>query len=211
MLNRLHRAKLYGQKIIVDCSYEDYLTELEKFKVVKGLKRLYGENRKHSKPLDVHLCGVKPDSAIFKNLCGQIPSLSNKKGSPTGIHTECFTDIYPKGRLVILTPDSDNVLKYNSNDIYIVGGIVELGRSNSLTLAKAKKLGIRTARLPLENLRLEAGDRRELDISSIVAVVRECQVNKNMNEIINKCVFLSSKRAKEKEETEAKEHEVSKV
>lgn len=172
------------------------MTDQERSNVAKGLKRVYAENRKHKMPFDLHLCGVKSDSVIINNLCGQIPSLL-KKGSPTEIHSECFMELFPKERLVMLTSDSANVLKYNSNDIYIVGGIVDFGRSDPLTLAKAKKLGIRTARLPLDNLRLEAGDSRELPMSAAIAVVRECQINKNMNAVLDKCVYLYSKKKKE--------------
>lgn len=193
LTNRLHRAKLYGQKIIVDCSYENCMTHQEWSNVAKGLKRVYAENRNHKMPFDLHLCGVKPNSVIIKNLCGQIPSLV-KMGSPTEIHSECFMQLFPKKQLVMLTPDSANVLEYNSNDIYIVGGIVDYGRSDPLTLAKAKELGIRTARLPLDNLRLQEGDSRELPMSAAIAVVREFQINKNINDILNKCVYLHSKK-----------------
>lgn len=190
-LKRLHRAKLHGQKVIVDCSYEHFLTDLERSKVASGLRWIYSENRKHIKPMDLHICGVKPESTIIKNLSGQIPSLL-KKSSPTRIHSECFTELFPKERLVMLSPDSDEVFKYNADDIYVVGGIVDFGRSDPLTLAKAKKLGIRCARLPLDNLRLREGDTREMTMGTTVGIVRECQINDNMNEVIRKCVKLKS-------------------
>lgn len=178
--------------MIIDCSYEEHMTNLERSRVVNGLKRVYSENRKHLKPFDLHLCGVQPESGIIKNLCQQIPTLLSKS-SPTGIHPECFTELFPKERLVMLTPDSDEVLDYNFNDIYITGGIVDFGRNEPLTLAKAKQLGIRSARLPLDNLRLHSGDSRELPMSSVISVIRERQINTNWNEILDKCVYLKSK------------------
>lgn len=206
-LIRLHRAKLYGQKVIVDCSYEPFLTDLEKSKVASGLKWVYTDNRKHIKPMDLHLCGVKSNSVIIENLSGQVPSIL-KKSSPTRLHSECFTELFPKERLVMLTPDSDSILKYDPNDIYVVGGIVDFGRSDPLTFAKAKKLGIRSARLPLDNIRMREGDTRELTMAQTIKIIRECQLNKNMNEIIQQFVKLKSdirrekERAKEKEKTE---------
>ncbi len=48
-----------------------------------------------------------------------------------------------------LTPDSrTDLLEYNPDDVYIVGGIVETAGDVPYTLTKAKKLGIRHARLP---------------------------------------------------------------
>lgn len=179
------------------------MTQLERHKVVKGLERIYSENRKHPRSMDLHLCGVPPDSAILKLLCQQIPSLLNKK-SPTEIHTDCFTKLFPKERLVMLTSDSDNVLDFSNcfkfDDIYIVGGIVDFGRNDPLTLAKAKEMGIRHARLPIDNLRLREGDSRELPMSSVAAFLRECQVSRNLREIINKSVYLHSKKDKYREE-----------
>lgn len=172
------------------------MTDKERRKTAHGLKRLYAENRKHIKPMDLKLCGVQMNSVIIKNLNGQIPNLLYKS-SPTGVHSQCFTELFPKERLVMLTSDSDDVLEYNYNDIYIIGGIVDMGRNDPLTLAKAKKLGIRSARLPLDNLRMGPGDSREQPMSATAAFIRECQINRNLNEIIKKCIYLRSLMKKE--------------
>lgn len=173
------------------------MTHLERNKVASGLRWVYSDNRKHIKPMDLHLCGVKTDSIIINNLSGQVPSLL-KKGSPTRLHSECYTELFPKERLVMLTPDSDQLLEYNPDDIYVVGGIVDFGRADPLTLAKAKKLGIRSARLPLDNVRLKAGDTRELTMAQTIGLVRECQINDNMGEIIRKIIQFKSQRNFEK-------------
>lgn len=173
------------------------MTLQEQSKTTKGIKQVYAENRKHLKPFDLHICGVKENSAIIKNLSRQIPSLL-KTGSPTYIGSECFTELFPKDRLVMLTPDSDNVFQYNADDIYVVGGIVDFGRNDPLTLAKAKKLGIRSARLPLDNLRLKEGDTRELSMSRAIAIVRECQLSNEIDAIIKKCYTLKSDRKNDK-------------
>lgn len=181
------------------------MTKLEMTKAAEGLKRVYSENRNHRKPLDLHLCGLKSESAVLKRLNELIPTLL-RKGSPTEIHSKCFSELFPKEQLVMLTPHSDNVFEYNSDDIYIVGGIVDIGRADPLTLAKSKQIGIRTARLSLDNLKLQAGDSRELKIATVVAIIRECQSNKNMDAVIRKCVILKSEVIKEREMKKEKEN-----
>lgn len=178
------------------------MTDLERNKVASGLRRVYSDNRKHIKPMDLHFCGVKTDSIIMKNLSGQVPKLL-KQGSPTRLHSECFTELFPKERLVMLTPDSDQLLDYNADDIYVVGGIVDFGRCDPLTLAKAKKLGIRSARLPLDNIRLRAGDTRELSMAQTISLVRERQINDNMGEIIRNFIKLKSERQFERNKENA--------
>lgn len=193
---RLLRAALFGQKIIIDCSYEQQLTDLECRKIAKGLKRVYSENHVHEKPLDLHLCGFPTDSAVFRNLSGHLPNLF-KKSSLTKLHSECFSTLFPRERLVMLTPDSDAEFEYDPNAIYVVGGIVDIGRNEPLTMAKAKRLGIRTAHFSLGNLRLKAGDTRELTISTSIGIIRECQMMNDMQQIIRKCVKLKSERIEE--------------
>lgn len=181
------------------------MTELEMTKAAEGLKRVYSENRTHKTPLDLHLCGLKSNSVVIKRLSNIIPTLL-KKGSPTEIHSKCFTELFPKDRLVMLTPHSDKVLEYNADDIYIVGGIVDIARADPLTLSKSKQLGIRSARLPLDNLKLQAGDSRELKIATVVAIIRECQTNKSIDDVIQKCVTLKSEIIKEREMKKEKEN-----
>lgn len=175
------------------------MTDLERSKVAKQLRRLYGENRRHKQPLDLHLCNVKPNSVVMNNLSRQIPTLLSKS-SPTGVHSQCFAELFPKERLVMLTPDSDNILQYDADDIYIIGGIVDYGRNDPLTLAKAKKLGIRTARLPLDNIRMISGHSKQLPLASAAAFIRESQVNENIQEIIQKTVYLKSRERQRREE-----------
>lgn len=198
---RLLRAAVFGQKIIVDCSYGEQSSDLERSKIAKGLKRVFSENRLHPMPFDLHFCGVQRDDAVFRNLSSQIPNLF-EKSSYIKLHSECFTKVFPREKLVILTPDSDTVFEYDPNSIYVVGGIVDLGRNEPLTLSKAKRLGIRTARFPLDNIRMKSGDTRELTMSTSIDIIRECQRNDDIKTVIDKCVKLRSQRVEEQKQRE---------
>lgn len=191
------RAAFFGQKIIIDCSYEQSCTDLERSKIAKGLVRVFSENRSHKIPLDLHFCGARLDGPVFRNVSVRIPNLLGKS-SLTKVRSECFSELFPKEKLVMLTLDSENIFNYDPNAIYIVGGIVDLGRNEPLTLAKAKKLGIKTARFPLDNLRMKCGDTRELTMSTSVAIVRECQRKDDIQEVIRKCVKLKSQYTEER-------------
>lgn len=204
------RAALFGQKIVLDCSYEEMLTDLERSKTAKGLKRVYSQNRVHRKPLDLHLCGVRLDSPVFRNLSGQLPKLF-KKSSLTKLHTDCFSELFPKDQLVMMTPDSDTEFEYDPHAIYVVGGVVDLGRNEPMTLAKAKRLGIRTARFPLDSLRMREGDTRELTMSTSIDIIRECQMNDDIHKVIRKCVKLKSQRKEEQSKREEADGEIEEL
>lgn len=201
------RAALFGQKIVVDCSYDSLLTDVERNKTAKGLKRVYSENRAHKMPLDLHLCGVQLDSRVFRSLSGQLPKLF-KEPSLVKLHSQCFSELFPKERLVMLTPDSDTEFQYDPHAIYVVGGLVDLGRNEPYTLAKAKRLGIRTARFPLDNIRLKEGDTRELTMSTSIAIIRECQLNDDTENAIRKCVRLRSEIKEERRKSQEEAEEI---
>ncbi|KAK3102788.1 hypothetical protein FSP39_013913 [Pinctada imbricata] len=61
-----------------------------------------------------------------------------------------YLDLFPKENLVYLTPDSENDLRYDHRDIYIVGAIVDLSFDHPVTLANAREMGLRHARIPVQ-------------------------------------------------------------
>jgi ribonuclease P protein 1 len=70
---------------------------------------------------------------------------------PAVVTEKSHFDLFPPERLVYLTPDSKtDLLKYDPDDVYVVGGIVEMSQDVPYTLREAKKRGIRHARLPIK-------------------------------------------------------------
>ena len=58
---------------------------------------------------------------------------------------------YPLDKVVYLSADGDETLEdLKKDEIYIIGGIVDRNRYKFLTFEKAKRLGFRCAKLPLE-------------------------------------------------------------
>lgn len=58
---------------------------------------------------------------------------------------------YPLEKVVYLSADGDETLEnLKKDELYIIGGIVDRNRYKFLTLEKAKRLGVRCAKLPLE-------------------------------------------------------------
>lgn len=64
---------------------------------------------------------------------------------------EDYLNVFPKEKLVYLTSDSDNVLnELNSNDVYVIGGLVDHNRYKGICFNMAEEKGIRHARLPIK-------------------------------------------------------------
>lgn len=45
--NRLIQAMMFGQKLVVDCGYDEYMTKRENLNCAKQLMLLFAENRLH--------------------------------------------------------------------------------------------------------------------------------------------------------------------
>lgn len=66
-------------------------------------------------------------------------------------HEENLRDAYPREGLVYLSADSDTVLTtVDPGTTYVLGGIVDRNRHKGLMARVAADLGVRTARLPID-------------------------------------------------------------
>merc|ERR1719481_1097320 len=80
--------------------------------------------------------------------------------------------MFPRERLVYLSPDSHNDLRlFNPNDVYVIGGIVDKGDDKQpLTLSAAKRMKIRHARFPMrQNIGLVA----DLNVDTCVSILND--------------------------------------
>jgi len=84
-----------------------------------------------------------------------------------------------KENLVYLTADSPNILDtFDESKIYIIGGIVDKNRYKNLTLEKANKQNIATARLPIdENIKMSS--RKVLTVNHMFKIIVNFLETKN--------------------------------
>lgn len=172
--NKLIRAMQFDQKLIIDCSYDQYMNKMEASNTGKQLMISFAENRMHPEPFDLHLCNVDMNSVSARILKKFIPTLLDP-AFPLNVHTESMTEKFDKDKLVYLTPHCTNDLnKFNHDDIYIIGAMVDKTNTDPLSLAKAKKQGLRMARLPLDRyLQWGGGSGKSLTINQMVRILLE--------------------------------------
>lgn len=164
----------FGQKIIFDCSFDDYMTKREAYSVADQLHYCFAENRKHKHPFDLHFCNVNYDSSTFARLQNRIPIIRNP-GFPLHVHESSYLDLFPREQLVYLTPDCNkDLMEFDPDSIYIVGAMVDKALHRPLELVRAKELGIKTARLPLNQyLGLGANSGKNVPIAEIMKIMLE--------------------------------------
>lgn len=160
----------FGDKLIIDCSYDQHMNVKQLKSNARQLMHCFTENRKSRQPFDLHFCNVNFNGDTFTNLQRLIPGLRSPS-FPTNLHERCFSDVFPQEKLVFLTPHChDELTEYDPEAIYIIGAIV--GCHEPLSMAKAKGLNIKMARLPLDRyLHWGPGARKDLTVDQVMKIM----------------------------------------
>ena len=146
--NNIVYSSMHGNTLIFDMGFEDSMSKKEKSLLVKQMSISHGSNKIAKEPFHFHVCNLNPESEMTRLLSEKIPGWNR---IPYTNSAEHYLDLYPKEKLVYLTPNSRTSLdRFDPNDIYILGGIVDLGVDDALTFAQARKEKLRTAKLPLD-------------------------------------------------------------
>ena len=143
--NRGCQSLLFGRPLVIDLALHKQ-SRREATSLIQQLQSCYNLNVNHLEPFHLHLTGI-PEHGNVANL---IESCLSPKYYFMDFHKQDICDIFPPERLVYLTPHSKTRLRYNNDDIYIIGGLVDLHDTKPYSFAKAKELGIRSACLPLD-------------------------------------------------------------
>ncbi|KAM8712785.1 hypothetical protein ACLKA7_013163 [Drosophila subpalustris] len=180
--NRLTRAMQFAPKLVLDCSYDDHMNHRESSYAAKQLMLCFAENRANDEPFDLHYCNTNFDGSCMQILKRYIPTMLNPE-FPMNIHSQCFTELFPKEQLVYLTPHCrEDLVTYDPDDIYIVGAMVDTVNNEPLSLAKAKRLGLRMARLPLDRyLQWGAGSGKSLTLNQMISIMLDLKKTGDWN------------------------------
>ncbi|CRL07029.1 CLUMA_CG019968, isoform A [Clunio marinus] len=183
--HRLVRSMMFGQKLIIDCSYDDYMSKREAENAGKQMMLLFANNRSHDDPYDLHFCNVNMASVASRKLKRYIPTMLDPE-FPMNVHSEPITEKFDKEKLVYLTPHCRTELtEFNHDDIYIIGAMVDKMNNEPLSLAKAKKQGLRMARLPLDKyLNWGSGSGKSLTLDQMMQIMLEIKKSGDWDEAL---------------------------
>jgi tRNA (guanine9-N1)-methyltransferase len=174
-----------GILIIIDCKFEEYMSENDFKSLMKQITLCYSTNKKSKKPFNLilfdvgamlkkllllHNCnnwtGFKYiEEGKFSDLKNYLIEVSrNKKINNTLDLNENNILKEVETNTIYLTGYSENTISTLEDDkIYIIGGLIDRNKLKNITLDKSKELGISNAKLPL-------GDCIKLKTSKILAI-----------------------------------------
>lgn len=173
-------AILFGQKLVFDLDFDQYMTPRESNKAAVDLKAAYGWNRRNRHPFDLYFCNanISNPTARLMNDC-----LFGVRKHPvlTEFTEQSYLELFPREKLVYLSPDGDETLNVFDHDVvYVIGVLVDKQTKDGITYAKAKSEGLRTVRFPQRFcLQWEAGLNRALHITDVIKVLLELKRTNN--------------------------------
>ncbi|XP_025729302.1 tRNA methyltransferase 10 homolog C [Callorhinus ursinus] len=143
------QAMQFGQPLVFDMDYDNYMKPKELQNTVSQLLESEGWNRRDVDPFHLYFCNFKIDGAYHKEL---VKRYREKWDKLLLTATEkSHVDLFPKDSIIYLTADSPNVMTTFKHDkIYIVGSFVDKTMQTGTSLAKAKRLKLATECLPLD-------------------------------------------------------------
>ena len=104
-------------------------------------------------PFQIHFCNYT-NSSRFHRLYAKHLNLDSNLVFET---SQCFTELFPRDRLVYLSPDSGRRMsKFDPDKVYIIGSVYDKfdsDRFKFLTLNKAHEEGIACEKLPVDVFR----------------------------------------------------------
>ena len=152
--NYHHHAKLWnsalvGQNLILDFSFSNDCLNSEHNSILSQTRRIIDFNCESDRPFNLWFTSLKKDSKIYDKF--QKTNLITSKHFINQTETH-FIDLFPKDKLVYLSPDAEDTIdKFDRNSIYILGAVVDRYEDNPLTCESAKQLNIKSFKLPLKD------------------------------------------------------------
>ncbi|XP_051575374.1 tRNA methyltransferase 10 homolog B [Myxocyprinus asiaticus] len=164
---RLEEARGAGPRLCVDLSMTDCMSHKEISRLAGQIRRLYGSNKKSIRPFHLFLTELKEDSLLYKECVRMNDGFLNYSIDVT---EESWFNLFPSEDLMYLTPDASEALEHVEEDkVYILGGLVDESIQKKMSYTRAKELGVRMARLPIDEYMVKRSNPKNFH-SKILAI-----------------------------------------
>jgi len=165
----------WGQPLVIDLSwFKTMQFPQQKSLCLRELPYSTSYNKASTQPFHLHYTSARDPR--FKNLMTKVDPLSMTDERAEVFTEQSYLDIFPKEKIVYLSPDSRNELKWDDDDVYVIGGLVDVDIKSNASLGKAKKEGIRHAHLPLKRV---IGMQCILNIEHVVAIMCDYRLTRD--------------------------------
>ncbi|EDV28004.1 uncharacterized protein TRIADDRAFT_53129 [Trichoplax adhaerens] len=151
---RLRTAMCSGQRIVIDMGLTEGMTNKEISKLCNQVGRLYGSNCIAEDPWHIYFTRFGQEDELYQRCTEFHHGFQNYKIDVT---TESVLELFPPEEIVVMSPDSKNVLrKIDSSKVYVLGGIVDESIRKRISLHYGMQCEVATCRLPIPEYMMKA-------------------------------------------------------
>lgn len=105
-----------------------------------------------------------------------------EKPLPLIIHKQDIIDVFPRDKLILLTPHSPNILhEFDPKMYYVISVLVGQSIGLPYAMEKATKLNLQTARIPIDYY-INCSSITHLSLGQMLKVMLEVKYSKDWNE-----------------------------
>lgn len=164
-------AALFGPKLVFDFSFDKEMSRREIFAVADQLSDAHGINYRSEGTYDIHFCNLQSDSETLDRLRKSIPNLLENPRHMITVHPESYLELFPRDQLVYLTPNAVEPYKWDVDDIPIIGALVDIQIKKNFSYSRAKREGLRMARLPLDEYLMWGSASKVLTLNQMMGIM----------------------------------------
>jgi tRNA (guanine9-N1)-methyltransferase len=168
-------------QICIDCSFENLMQQSEIASLVQQIRYCYAYNKKSNNPCLVGVTSLQPNSIAHQQLSKEsgFDTWSQRAFTCTGQSLEVYYH-QNLSNVVYLTSDSTTTLQGLEDDkIYVIGGIVDRNRLKRTAIERAEKLGVATAKLPLDEYLSNISSTKVLTCNHVFDILLQYRANDN--------------------------------
>lgn len=164
------QAMQFGQPLVFDMAYENYMKPRELNNTISQLLESEGWNRRDVDPFHIYFCNLRVDGVYHTEL---VKRYGEKWDKLLLTATEkSHVDLFPKDKIIYLTADSPNVMSTFKHDkIYVIGSFVDKDMQPGTSLAKAKRLNLATECLPLDKYLQWSVGNKNLTLDQMIRIL----------------------------------------
>lgn len=166
--SRLLRSAMFGQKLVIDFSYQHLMPPSDYSGICKQAQRMFMANYEEANPFDLWFCNFPYESRVHSQLKRIAPNLL-RPDSMLNVTERSFLNIgVDRERLVYLSPDApDKLDEFRHDDVYVLGAFIDRNDNRPQSLMRAQEANIRSARLPLEDHVIWKNDNANLPMLNV--------------------------------------------
>ena len=125
----------WGQPLVIDLSWFKTMPFQEQNSLCfRELPYSTNYNKASTQPFHLHYTSVHDPR--FKKLITKVDPHVMTDRKPEVYTEQSYLDIFPKEKIVYLSPDSRNELKWDDEDVYVIGGLVDVDIKSKASLGK---------------------------------------------------------------------------